>query len=195
MSISTIVCDVSTAVHCCYVPPIYTCIGELLWLTSFTLASLHMGNTTSGHSSIRLVKHELWCQKVGMSTVTQWRSTFHLCYTTHDAWFNRIHLDIVGPLPPSNGFTYLLTLCGPCDTVTHWPEASPIADITAETVANANRETYKPTSYKCSWLVCTISSSLHHFNWLRKTDLIPLWQLLVQLLETKNFGQPPTILL
>ena len=40
------------------------------------------------------------------------------------AQFGAIHLDLVGPLPHSNGYTYLLT-----------GEAFPLLDITAETVA------------------------------------------------------------
>ena len=47
------------------------------------------------------------------------------------ARFDRVHIDIVGPLPPSKGFTYLLTCI---DCFTHWPEPT---HITTETVAGA----------------------------------------------------------
>ena len=48
--------------------------------------------------------------------------------------FDHVHIDIVGPLPYANGFRYLLT-CVNC--FTSWPEAIPIVDIRAETVADA----------------------------------------------------------
>ena len=45
-----------------------------------------------------------------------------------------IHIDIVGPLPSSGGYSYLLTCV---DRFTRWPEAIPLTCITADSVAKA----------------------------------------------------------
>jgi hypothetical protein len=48
--------------------------------------------------------------------------------------FSHIHVDMVGPLPASKGFTYLFTII---DRTSRWPEAIPIAATTTVDCANA----------------------------------------------------------
>jgi transposase InsO family protein len=48
--------------------------------------------------------------------------------------FHHIHIDLVGPLPISNGFSHLLTIV---DRASRWPEALPLAATTATACAQA----------------------------------------------------------
>jgi hypothetical protein len=48
--------------------------------------------------------------------------------------FEHIHVDLVGPLPPSSGYSYLFTVV---DRTTRWPEAIPISGISATECAAA----------------------------------------------------------
>ena len=94
-------------------------------------------------------------------------------FATPDACFDQVHIDIVGPLPPSKGYTYLLTCI---DHFTHWPEAVPISNATVETVAQAFVSTWIARFGVPSTITtdrsCQFESSL--------------WQQLMQLLGTKR---------
>lgn len=53
-------------------------------------------------------------------------------FQTPSRRFDHIHVDIVGPLPSSRGFTHLFTMV---DRFTRWPEAIPINDTSASMCA------------------------------------------------------------
>ena len=55
-------------------------------------------------------------------------------FSTPDTRFSHVHIDLVGPWPVCQGFTYPL-IC--IDCFTRWPEAIPLNDISAKFVAQA----------------------------------------------------------
>ena len=57
-----------------------------------------------------------------------------MAFPAADERFRYIHVDLVGPLPPSEGYRYLLTAV---DRFSRWPEAVPLRGITAAEVARA----------------------------------------------------------
>nr|VZI35610.1 unnamed protein product [Spirometra erinaceieuropaei] len=55
-------------------------------------------------------------------------------FPSPDARFCHVHLDFVGPLPPSNGFTHFLACV---DRYTRWAEAIHLPNVRAETIVKA----------------------------------------------------------
>nr|VZI08545.1 unnamed protein product [Spirometra erinaceieuropaei] len=135
----TILCDVSTPSHRPFVPPS---------LRRKVFSSLHNLSHPGSRATDKLVSDRfVWpgmhkdlkawtraCIACQRSKVQRHNKAPIGTFPGPGSRFSHVHLDIVGPLPLSNGCSYLLTCV---DRFTRWPEAIPLPDIAAPTVVKA----------------------------------------------------------
>ena len=112
---TTLLCDTSTGVARPIVPP--------AWRHA-VFDSIH----GLAHPGIRATSKMVTAWHGFNKHIGAWAKTCIPCR------FQRIHVDIVGPLSISQGKTYLFTII---DRYTRWPEAIPMSDATAISCAQA----------------------------------------------------------
>ena len=134
VSNSTLLCDVSGGVPRPLVPAQHR---REVFNAIHGLAHLGPVPTTRAVSD-RFVWHNLkrdvktWCRecidcqasKVGRHIKTPFEK-----FAAPERCFGHLHVDLVGPLPQSEGHTYIFTMV---DRWSRWPEAVPVHDISAE---------------------------------------------------------------
>ncbi|GBM25137.1 Pro-Pol polyprotein [Araneus ventricosus] len=108
--------------------------------------NLHSLSHPGIRASVRIISERYVCPSM-KADVTLWARTCLQCQQTKvsrhtrsklshfvppSARFEHVHIDLVGPLSPSEGFRYCLTCV---DRFSKWPEAFPLVDISANTIA------------------------------------------------------------
>merc|ERR1712035_299109 len=117
-------------------------------LRKLVFNTIHSLSHPSGRSTARLLKERFVWPSISRDA-KEWTRNCISCQTAKvtrhtipptgslpqpTRRFSHIHVDIVGPLPKSDGFKYLFTII---DRSTRWPDAIPIPDATTQSCLKA----------------------------------------------------------
>lgn len=134
-----IVCDVSTGIERPFIPKAFR---------RHVFESFHNMSHPSIRTTAKLISKKFVWPSMNVE-VRSWAKQCLQCqkskisrhvkskvgnYEPTSQRFSEIHIDLIGPLPPSEGNIYCLTMI---DRYTRWPEIAAIPDMKTETIANA----------------------------------------------------------